>query len=122
MPAPSPARPSPASEQAHLNSQPLESPTGPWDQTLSAAPTSVHAHLSHSLGEGVLFPSDVTPTPTEARADTHLPFHPPPCPNPMGALTVLNDDFDEPDRASPCLGKEFLQLLCGYKNKKHGGG
>lgn len=36
-------------------------------------------------------------------------------------LTVLNDDFDEPDRASPCLGKEFLQLLRGYKNKEHGG-
>lgn len=39
-----------------------------------------------------------------------------------GALTVLNDDFDEPDRASPCLGEEFLQLFGGYKNKKHGEG
>lgn len=43
-------------------------------------------------------------------------------PDPLGALTVLDDDFDKPDRAGPCLGKEFLQLLSGYKDKKHGGG
>lgn len=31
-----------------------------------------------------------------------------PCPSQWETLTVLNDDFDESDRASPGLGKEFL--------------
>lgn len=43
------------------------------------------------------------------------------CPSPSGVLTILNDNFDKPNGASPSLGKEFLQLLGGYKNKKHGG-